>query len=475
MSIWSGISRLLTVNDTVMDEDFSLGYRDTNEEQAQGADAQDNESTDKPRIHGSDPLPSSLEDIKQGLERLFHLPANKDIVFREIWTNTEQTAKGLVVFVDGMADRMVINSHILEPLMYFASTSKVGSASTDIDTVHQRLVPGNQVAKVTCWKDLTAGILAGASAVLIDGNAAGLIVETRGWEHRPVSVAQTEPVIQGPHNAFTESLRSNTGLVRAQIRSKDLVTEMMSLGQISRTDVALMYVHGVANPKLVAEARRRITSIKIDFIQDTGVLEQLIEDGPFSLIPKLLGTERPDRVSAKLMEGHIAIFLGNSPFVLIAPVLFWLLIQTPEDFFLKFPFGGITRMIRVFSMLLAMLLPALYIAVTNFHPEMIPSDFLFTIAASRERVPFPLVVEVLLMEFSIELIREAGIRIPSVIGPTIGIVGALILGQAAVSAGIVSPILVITVAVTALASFTLPNYNFGFAVRAVRFLFIVAA
>jgi len=259
------------------------------------------------------------------------------------------------------------------------------------------------------------------------------------------------------------------------MRTPDLVSEILKVGTLSRVDCAVLYVEGLTNPKLVAEVKRRINAIKADHIQDTGVLEQFIEDRPLVLVPQTLSTERPDRMAAFLAEGHVGLLLDGSPFGLIVPVTFWSLLHAAEDHFLRWPFGTFLRIVRVAALGAALLLPAVYIAVTNFHPEMIPTDLLLAIAATREKVPFPTAVEVIIMEMSFELIREAGIRVPGVIGPTLGIVGALILGQAAVAASIVSPILVIIVALTALGSFAIPNFNMAFAARITRFAYIALA
>jgi spore germination protein KA len=233
-----------------------------------------------------------------------------------------------------------------------------------------------------------------------------------------------------------------------------------------------LYINGIVNPKLLKEVKRRLNTIKIDYVQDSGILQQLLEDNPYAMISGILSTERPDRVAAYMAEGHVVIILDGSPFALIIPVVFWGLLHSPEDYYLFWQFAVLLRWVRLMAFAVALLIPAVYIAITNFHPEMIPTDLLYAIAASREKVPFPVVVEVLLMEISFELIREAGIRIPSVIGPTIGIVGALILGQAAVTATIVSPILVIVVAITGLGSFAIPNYSLSFSLRILRFGFI---
>lgn len=421
-----------------------------------------------------DDLPANLDVIKRKLEHVFHLPRNKDIVLREFFVGTEKTWRGLLVFVDGLSDKNIINNSILEPLMLLSHIAH-DDPRRQIEVVSERLLPGNQVTTFEKWSQVVPGILTGSTAVFLDGCDRALLVETKGWEHRMVGLAQTENVVRGPHDAFTENFRANTGLVRARLRSEHLITEMLSVGKLARTDVALMYVDGIVNPQIVEEVKRRICAIDVDYLEDSGLMEQFLEDRAGLLVPQVLSTERPDRIASMLMEGHVAIFVGNSPFVLAVPIVLWTLVHTPEDAYLRFPFGSFLRVLRWVSLGVSLLLPALYVAVTNYHPEMIPTDLMLTIAGSRELVPFPVVVEIMLMEFAIELIREAGIRIPSIIGPTIGIVGALIIGQAAVQAGIVSPLLVIVVATTALAAFTIPNYNLSLAIRVTRFVFLIGA
>ncbi|SFU91776.1 spore germination protein [Alicyclobacillus macrosporangiidus] len=467
-----------------------------------------------------DKVPAEIGRVRKAVEQLFHADVNKDIVIREFIIQAESRGqakdgkpaesqvpaeprghavaggpaasqeptqdgspaagggkkpwRALAVFVDGLVDKMTINTHILQPLMLLTAIADE-PVERRLQTVSEALLPGNQVTKFEDWKDIVPGILSGCTAVFVDGSPGALIVETRGWEHRTVGLAQTETVVRGPHEGFTESFRANTGLVRAELRCKDLITEMMHVGRLAPTDVALMYVQGVVNPKLVDEVKRRIQAIDVDYLPDSGLLEQFIEDNPRLVVPNTLTTERPDRIAHMLMEGHVAIFVGNSPFAIAVPVVFWQLVHSPEDAYLRFPFGSFLRLLRWLALSLALLTPALYVSITNYHPEMIPTDLMLAIAGSREQVPFPVITEILMMEFSIELIREAGIRIPSVIGPTIGIVGALIIGQAAVQAGIVSPLLVIVIAVTALASFAIPNYNLAFGVRTMRFVFLAAA
>lgn len=498
----------MTVDDRVMDDQFSLSDADddtsyqengtpeepervnfnTDENQPHSkrplplrellkkGTAEYEEAVEKAHVGEDEGLPTDIDEMKVRLERYFHLPQNKDIVIREFSVGVEKGKpwRGLVVFVDGMADKTVINRAILEPLMLLTHVTN-DNPKRNLESVMETLVPGNQSTVIEKWAQVVAGVLTGSTVVLLDGCNGGLMVETKGWEHRSVGAPQVENVVRGAHDAFTESFRVNTGLVRARLRSEHLVTEMVSLGNLARTDIGIMYMHGVTNPKLVKEVRRRLEAIDVDFVADSGIVEQFIEDTPGFLLPQVLATERPDRVASSLIEGYVAVFVGNSPNVLILPVVLYSMIHTSEDANLRFMAGTFIRGIRWIGLFVALLLPAFYVGITNYHPEMIPTDLMLTIAGSREQVPFPSIVEILLMEFAIELIREAGIRIPSIIGPTIGIVGALIIGQSAVQAGIVSPLLVIVVATTALAAFAIPDYNLGMAVRIARFVFMISA
>ncbi|MCL6452002.1 MAG: spore germination protein [Alicyclobacillus sp.] len=457
-------------------------------------------------------MPTRVKEVQERLKETFHLPVNKDVVVREFSVGPDQWP-AVAVFIDGMASTLIVNESILEPLMVLTADDLFGSqAAVDgaaqaragaappaqgresfgrpaqfgdkpplrplpdrMDRVVQTLLPSNQVSVVDTWSGAVDGILTGSTAVFVEGTERAVIAESKGWEHRSVSLPQTESVVKGPHQAFTESFRANTALIRALLRSADLVTEMMSVGRLGKTDVAIMYMHGLTNERLVAEVKRRIEAVDVDYLADSGTLQQFIEDDPRVWLPQSLSTERPDRVAQMLTEGYVAILVGQSTFVLVVPVVFWTLMQSAEDAYVRYPFGSFLRGIRWVALAAALLVPSLYLAVTNYHPEMIPTDLMMAIAGSREQVPFPAIVEILIMEFAIELIREAGIRIPSIIGPTIGIVGALIIGQAAVQAGIVSPLLVIVIAVTALASFSIPTYNLQFGVRIMRFVFLLVA
>jgi spore germination protein KA len=320
---------------------------------------------------------------------------------------------------------------------------------------------------------LEEGINNGDTAIIFDGIAEGVIVNTRGWEHRSIERPNTEPTVRGSQAGFTENLRTNTTLIRTIMRTSDLVTEMLKVGTRSKTNVALVYLKNVANPQLVGELRRRIQGVRTDNIDSSGTLIQFIEDHPILPFPQSLSTEHPDRVMPHLSEGRLALIVDGNPYIHVLPVSFFTLFHSAEDFGMPILVANFMRLLRLFGALLATLLPSLYIAISYFHVEALPTQLLLAIAGSREEVPFAAWFEVLIMEISFELIREAGVRVPGILGSTIGIVGAIILGQAAISAHVVSPAVVVVIAITGLASFTIPDYHMAASIRLVRFLLLL--
>ncbi|HHX25255.1 MAG TPA: spore germination protein, partial [Firmicutes bacterium] len=321
--------------------------------------------------------------------------------------------------------------------------------------------------------DFLSSIAAGKCGIVIDGSSETLVCDVRGFETRSIEEPQSEVVIRGPREGFTEVLRINTSLLRRRIRDPRLWIEEFTVGRVSRTQVAIVYIKGIANDKVVQEARDRITRIDIDSIQESGELEEYLEDAPFSPFPTILRTERPDRVAGALFEGRIAILTDGTPFVLIVPVTFLMFLTSPEDYYERFFIASAIRLLRYASFFIAFLLPALYVAITTFHQEMLPTPLVLAIAAQREGVPFPAVFEALLMEVAFEILREAAVRLPKIYGPAISIVGVLILGEAAVRAGLVSSAMIIVVALTAIASFVTPIFSLSIAVRLLRFPIIL--
>lgn len=403
------------------------------------------------------------------IESLYGLPRNKDVVIREFELGTTPRLKAMLVFMDGLVDKAIIN-HLLQSMMVFSDVVRPGGNPAKL--VVDSLLPGNQVMEARSFEDVLYGVNTGDSAFFFQGSNRALLVETKGMEHRTVERPNTEQTIRGPQEGFTETLRVNTALIHKYLRTANLNTEFFKVGDRFPNDVAIMYVRDLANPSLVDEVKRRVKSIKIDFMPDSGMLEGLIEDQPYNLNPQTIATERPDRVASFLAEGKVAVLVDGSPQALVLPATMYAQLHTGEESYLRWPYGTFIRYVRSVAFYISFLLPGSYIAVVLFHQEMVPTDLLLAIAGNRERVPFPSVVELLLMELSFELVREAGVRIPGIIGTTIGIVGALILGQSSVQANIVSPILVVLVAVTGLASFAVPNFSLAFSLRMYRFFYI---
>lgn len=408
------------------------------------------------------------------IKKIYKIPGNSDLVSRQFnITAAGKVLKGYIVFIDGLTDRVSISNNILQPLMLLSNIDIKEDVKNLGEYIYNRLLPFNQIKKVDNYKEVVGNINFGGCAVFIDGLDYAFAADVKSWEHRTVSAPSSETVIRGPQEAFNEQLRANTALIRKILKDKDLMVEGTTVGKRSNTPCAILYIRDIANDSLVKEVMRRVKGVKVDYIFDTGELEQLIEDNTLLAAPQIIATERPDRVAMMLAQGNIAVILDGSPFVLVMPATITEFLHTTEDTNIRYPYVNFIRIIRIIGVLIALLLPGLYIAVTNFHQEMIPTNLLFAIEASRENVPFPSVVEILIMEFSFELIREAGIRVPGAIGSTIGIVGGLILGQAAVSANLVSPIMIIIVAITALGSFSVPSFSMSFSIRLIRFAYII--
>lgn len=449
-------------------EGFSLGAREPiRSKESKKMDQPEADAESKPSE-----ISSSLETNLSHIKEVLSIPTSTDMILREFEISAPQKTKAFLVFIEGLASSLYINQFLLEPLMVTGELVAM-EEMTLTERIEARLVHNNQLATKTNWDELIDGFLTGMTLLFIDGLDVGFLVESKGWEHRTVNTPITEQVVRGPQEAFTEHIRVNTALIRRRLRTPKFIIENIQLGRISRTSVALMYIDGIVNPKIVNEARRRLTSIDVDYVPDSGYIEQYIEDRPLSLFPQTGTTERPDRVASHLVEGSVGVMCDGSPFVVLLPAIFTTFFQSPEDYYLRYSYGLVLRLVRIFAMFLALFLPSIFVAITTFHPEMLPTPLLYAIAASRENLPFPLLIEMLLLEFGFELIREAGVRVPTAIGTTIGIVGALVLGQAAVSAAIVGPILIIVVAITALGSFAVPSFAASFSLRVLRFPLIL--
>lgn len=401
-----------------------------------------------------------------------------DVVFREFFIGTPVPVKGLVIFIEGLTEKSLLNENLMKSLMFdlpslpIAEKINTGNA---FKIIKEQLLPFAETAETGEMLEMIEFILGGDAALLIDGSASALLPCTKGWNQRAVVEPETETVVRGPREGFTESLRTNTVLIRRRIKSTRLKMENMKIGALTKTDVNIIWIEGIADSSVVQEVRNRLGRINTDSILESGYLEEFIEDAPLSIFPTVNYTERPDKAAGALLEGRVAIITDTTPMVLIVPVTFTEFLQSSEDYYLKYIYASALRLLRLVTLNIALLLPSFYVAIVTYHQELLPTALLVSIAAAREGVPFPAFVEALLMEATFEVLREAGVRLPRPVGQAVSIVGALVIGDAAVSAGLVSPAMVIVVSLTAISSFTIPSYSGSFAVRLLRFPIIMAA
>ncbi|WP_102346775.1 spore germination protein [Bacillus sp. Marseille-P3661] len=407
------------------------------------------------------PLDKNMETNVDQVKDIFSYGMNTDFSMREFTSNQ----KHVLFFYSSTVDTVKIENNIIKPLLFAQYKNDVHS-----------IVTIEKIEEAYDFEDIAEGLINGKAILFREGDEKkAYVLDVSNFKHRNIEQSQNENLVKGPKEAFTESLNTNLSLIRKRIHDNDLIAEKVSVGKRSKSNVTVMYIKDLANGEVLGQVKSRIKRINTDSVRNIEILEQYIEDKPFSILPTLLYTERPDRAASYLEDGYIVLLMENSSACLILPVTFWSFFHSPEDRYLRFMFGNFARLIRFTAMFITMFISSIYITLTNFHSEMIPPDLLLAIASSREKVPFPVAFEVLIMEFAFELIREAGLRIPSPLGPTIGIVGALILGQAAVEANIISPIIVIVAALSGLSSFAIPDISFNYSVRITRFLFIFSS
>jgi hypothetical protein len=409
-------------------------------------------------------ISTHIEKNLETFKSIFTIPDNADVKLRE-FTIQKLNRKAYILFISTMADLKNIMEGIEGPLI----------DSEHPSTKIQDIVSYPIEKTATNIGDITEFITAGVTALFVDGDPHCYLFETTKIRGRSIEKSDNEVIVKGAKEAFNEKVIDNISLIRKKIKNENLIVQTQTISKRSRNTVFLVYQKDLVNEELLQDVKERLKSFDIDSTLDLSILEQYLEERPRSLFPTIVYTERPDRAAAFIEEGHIILLMENSPSCLILPATFWAMFHSPEDHYLRAPYGNFIRILRFLALFVAVFTSPIYLAITNFHVGMIPPDLLMAIAGTRERVPFPSIIEVLMMELAFELIREAGLRVPSPIGPTIGIVGALILGQAAVQANIISPIVIIVIALSGLSSFIIIDISMNFAIRITRFLFIFTA
>ncbi|MDQ0418629.1 hypothetical protein J2Z48_002832 [Croceifilum oryzae] len=412
------------------------------------------------------------KNLDENLDFLKNVFGNStDIITRTFAMKTPDHSTGAVIYIDEMVNKDITHNYILRPLMQEEIQDQ-----TDIwKNVVQKLIEAGEVKEITKMKEVINGILSGDTIFLLEGTTRALVIGTKGWTTRSVGEPRAESVVRGPREGLSETSTFSLAMIRHRMKDPDLRIQSFVIGERTQTAVSLLYVEGLTNEQIVETARNRLKDIKIDGILETGYLEEYLQDQTWTPFPQIQNTERPDSVVAHLLEGRVAILVDGSPHALIAPAVFTQFYNSPEDYYERYLISSFLRLIRLFSFAIALLLPAFYIAFVSFHPELIPDQLSIAMAAGRASVPFPSIVEALLMEGSIEVLREASIRLPGPIGPTIGIVGGLVIGTSAVQAGLVSPAIVIVVGMTTISSYANPSYNAAISIRLLRFPLMIAA
>lgn len=418
------------------------------------------------------PLSANLKENIKNIDILFK--NCMDVVKREVDIGTVTPIHIYGVYIDGMVNREIIENFFLSRIIDYKNLNedKLVQGGSPSKLIMDHFSATFDIKEAETMDDMVKAVLSGDTAIFVDGSPKSLIIATRGWPARGVSAPETEAVVRGPRDGFVETIRFNTVLVRRRIRDTKLKVEMTSMGTRSRTDIAIMYMEDIASPDLVKEVKTRLAKYTLDGVFDSGYIEQLIEDSWKSPFPQTQATERPDKVAASLMEGKVGIIVDNSPFAILVPTTFNAFFQASEDYYQRWQIMSFTRMLRYIVSFLSFALPSLYLAILNFHPAMLPTALAVSVAASREGIALIGVLEIIIMETAFELLREAGIRLPGPVGHAIGVVGGIVIGQAAVDAKLVSPMVVIIVAITAIATFAIPDYSLTAAYRLIRYVFI---
>ncbi|WP_312814803.1 spore germination protein [Sedimentibacter sp.] len=400
-----------------------------------------------------------------------------DIIFRNMKVGQHKKLNILIFYVDGMTTKDSISEYAIQTLMEsinLESLKKDGGKELQNEILNSNIAI-TELGTVQTLQECVDKALSGETILFIETCSKAIWLSSRGWQIRGIQEPAAETLIRGARDGFIETMKVNITLIRRRIRDPKLKVKYLQVGSRSKTDITLLYIEDIVNKTVLDEVEKRINSIDIEAVLESSYIEELIEDDTYSPFPQVENTERPDAAASALLEGRVVIAVDNTPTVLMAPATFISFMQSSEDYYERWMLSCLIRMIRYIALPIVMLLPALYVAVVQFHPNMLPTQLALYVAASRANVPFPPYFEALLMELVMELVREASIRITTPVGSTIGLVSGLVIGSASVEAGLITPIAVIIVALTGLASFAIPSYNFSTSLRMIRFGFIVIA
>lgn len=417
-------------------------------------------------------ITANLAESRRYIEKRFCAEQNFDFVIRDFKVRFEDGyADGFLIFYDGMTDKTFINRDIMRSLLQSGVPEPLSAPRRE--TIFEKMTPFGPLTIDEDFESAITDTAFGHCLIFVDGCDCAFAADVKDWGGRDVGQPILESSLSGPQEAFNEVIMTNLALIRKILKTPDLIAEKVDVGKESQTPCGILYLRGLTNQKLVDEVRRRLCNIDVSYIFSTGDIEMLMEEDTFFPVTHTLKTERPDRAAAMLAEGKVVVIVQGSPFALVFPTTATDLIEASEDHYVRVTEANYMRLVRLMGMLLAVFLPGLFVAVLLYHHELLPTDLLIAIEASREPVPFPLVAELILMVLAFELIKEASVRVPSPVGSTLGIIGGLILGQAAVEANIVSPLLIIIVSIAGLGIFATPSVSLSRSLSLMQFFYII--
>lgn len=412
-----------------------------------------------------EPFPKGVDEAYEKWKYMFHTDINKDLILRRF--SVGGSRKALVVYMNGMASDDKINEFILKPLMT--------AEATDTETLVSSVIRIGEITPSSDPKEIKNGVMDGLTALFLDGDGSCLMLETHGYEKRSIGAAENEQVVRGPKESFTESFKTNVTLLRRILHVEDLVVETRAAGSGNNVKLAIVYRSSMTNRSLVNEVKRRLARADLKTVTSSGIIEQLIEDSGLFPLPQILSTERPDRAASHVNEGRVCLIVEGSPYALVMPITFFTLMNSPEDVYMRRPLGTLLRIVRYTGALISVLLPGYFLALALYHQGMLTTEVLSTVIASRRMVFEPIGAEMILLLLIFQMIREAGLRVPGGIGQAIGIIGGLIMGQAAVAAHLASSVVLIIVAVSGLGNFCIPDYSTQIAAAYFRIAMVIAA
>ena len=415
------------------------------------------------------------EDISDNIMRLKNIMNDSFDIKSRFFRIGGTDLQAAVLYIESLVNEEMIMNHLLKPLILQSTSVIESGVAVNFQTIKDSMLSIGSIQEAETFDEIVLGIMSGDTFLSVQGYTKGLILSAREYEGKPFGIPTVEPSVKGPQEAFVEILKKNLGLIRKRIRDPNLAFELYKIGKRSKSDTVIVYIKGIADQDIVDEVRGRLSSIDLDIELTAFQIGRLLVERPNSIFPLVQTTERPDKLVSAISEGRVAILINGSPDAILVPVTFPILMQSVDDYFENWFVASVIRFSRYIGLFLSSLFPALYIAVTSFHPGMLPTSLVLSIAATRAGVPFPAVIEAVLMEVILELLQEASIRLPKVVGETVSIVGGLVIGQAAVQAGIVSPIMVIVISITAVTSFVIPDYSLSLATRIIRVPFMILA